>query len=83
MIFTMRASAGAQVSCDAAKNTDAERTELTDAELTARKRRRRGVRVEREVRPHEWKITSTKGARHITPMRHKAMPVSLARPAVA
>ncbi len=42
-----------------------------------------GVRVEREVRPHEWKIASAKGARHITPTRHKAMPVSLARPGVA
>src|SRR6266702_2254729 len=31
---------------------DAQRTKLTGAEPTARKRRRRGVRVEREVRPH-------------------------------
>src|SRR5439155_22766485 len=31
---------------------DAQRTKLTGAERTARKRRRRGVRVEREVRAH-------------------------------
>src|SRR5437016_12019657 len=30
----------------------AQRTKLTGRERTARKRRRRGVRVEREVRPH-------------------------------
>jgi hypothetical protein len=42
-----------------------------------------GVRVDRAVRPHEWNIASVKGARHITPTRHKATPVSLARRGVA